>query len=230
MPDIFVTNLHCCSLAEKNHNSFASYILFVFCFIFKYWPLLISSSFKHFLQGINLDLVKKIKSFLPSWSSIFHVSGVQQQGAVAVALLTRDTGGFGSRECFMWLKCITTDYISVPQFLALMLWKSANPSDKEVCNKKLQNFHSKCFMEMFCFLILVFSYPLNVKINPGSLFPPSLFFSPKMRFIYCSQGTLAFAIARHSAERHHAKLRIHLSQDTWILTCNTPCYSKHGSS
>lgn len=179
MPDIFVTNLHCCSLAEKNHNSFASYILFVFCFIFKYWPLLISSSFKHFLQGINLDLVKKIKSFLPSWSSIFHVSGVQQQGAVAVALLTRDTGGFGSRECFMWLKCITTDYISVPQFLALMLWKSANPSDKEVCNKKLQNFHSKCFMEMFCFLILVFSYPLNVKINPGSLFPPSLFFPLK---------------------------------------------------
>ena len=108
------------------------------------------------LFKVIIEIWWKVKSFLPFWVNIFPFSGVQQQGAVAVALLTTDTGGFGSRECFMWLKCITTDYISVSQFLALMLWKSANPSDKEVCNKKLQNFHSECFMEMFCFLILVF--------------------------------------------------------------------------
>lgn len=40
------------------------------------------------------------------------------------------TGAFGDRECFMWCKCITTDYISVPQSLAWTFWKSAKPSAK----------------------------------------------------------------------------------------------------
>lgn len=131
----------------------------------------------------------------------------------------------------MWLKCITTDYISVPQFLALMLWKSANPSDKGGLQQEVAEFSQRMLHGNVLLLDTCFLYPLNVKINPGSLFPPPLFFffPPKWdSYIYCSQGTSALATARHSAERQHARLCIHLCQDTWILTCNTPCCSKHG--
>lgn len=76
----------------------------------------------------------------------------------------------------MWLKCITTDYISVPQFLALMLWKSANPSDKGGLQQEVAEFSQRMLHGNVLLLDTCFLYPLNVKINPGSLFPPPLFF------------------------------------------------------
>lgn len=64
-------------------------------------------------------------------------------GAGVDALLPTATGAFGGRAGLMWCQCTATDYISVPQLLASMLWQSANPSpstEGESCGLQSQHF------------------------------------------------------------------------------------------
>lgn len=83
---------------------------------------------------------EKTPRFLPLWSSSPSLQSRPARSCCWCAV-PNATGAFGDRGCFMWCKCIATDYISVPQWLAWMLWKSAKPSTKRKgYSSQFQNF------------------------------------------------------------------------------------------
>lgn len=92
------------------------------------------------LSQVADQVCQKLQSFLPLRSDLPSLRTPAARNCCwsAAPPATRSSGGW---ECLMWCECIATDYISVPQLLALMLWKSAKPSAKRKgCSLQFQNF------------------------------------------------------------------------------------------
>jgi hypothetical protein len=92
----------------------------------------------------------------------FSPGRVKQPELVLMRLLLTVTGALGGREGFVWCKCITTDYVSVPQLLAWMLWQPAKPNMKRKdCGVQFQTVPWN--------VLLRCSPPFNILVSRGGL-------------------------------------------------------------